>query len=99
MPLGLLISLLRFRLWEADTVIRRSATYAALTLVVGFVFTLAADLTKVVLLALFGSAHSTVSAILGAVMAVAIFTPARTLALRWSRERFNRPLTRLQDLP
>ena len=99
MPLGLLVSLLRFRLWEADSVIRRSASYAAITIVVGFVFTLAADLTKVVIVAVFGSAHSMVSATLGAVIAVAVFTPARSFVLRWSRERFDRPLSRLQDLP
>lgn len=99
MPLGLLVSLLRFRLWEADAVIRRSANVAALTLIVGFVFTLAADVTKALVAAVFGSGHAVVATALGAMLAVAVFTPAKTLVLRWSKQRFDSPLQRLHELP
>lgn len=99
MPLGLLVSLLHYRLWEADAVIRRSANYAALTLIVGFVFTLAADVTKALISAVFGSAHTVISTMLGAALAAAIFAPARSLVVRWSKERFDKPLRRLRELP
>src|SRR5690606_41234437 len=47
MALGLLVALLRFRLWEADTVIGRSAVSAAVTVSVGILWTLSTDLVKI----------------------------------------------------
>ncbi len=99
MPLGLLISLLRYRLWEADAVIRQSASYAILTLFVGFVFTLAADATKEVVYSLFNGEHAIVSTALGALIAVSVFAPARSFVLRWSRRHFDKPLARMRALP
>ena len=47
--LGLLVALTRFRLWEADTVITRSAAYAVVTLIVGVVWAASSDLVKLVI--------------------------------------------------
>ena len=52
--LGLLIALLRFRLWEADTVITRSAAYAVVTLIVGVVWAASSDLVKLVITEVMG---------------------------------------------
>ena len=48
--LGLLVALIRFRLWEADTVITRSAAYAVVTLIVGVVWAASSDLVKLVII-------------------------------------------------
>ena len=47
-PFGLLVALTRFRLWEADTVISRSAAYAVVTLIVGVVWAASSDLVKLI---------------------------------------------------
>jgi hypothetical protein len=99
MALGLLISLLRYRLWEADKVISQSAAYAIVTLVVGLVFAAVSDVAKLVIGSMFGVEHATLSTAVGAVLATAVFGPTQSLALRWSKRRFTKATGRLRQLP
>jgi len=98
MALGLLISLLRFRLWEADRVISRSAISAAVTLMVGIVWTLSTDLVKVGVESVIGEQDTTVTTAAGAILAAAIFAPTQALAMRWARRRLEGDESRIRKL-
>jgi len=96
-PLGLLIALTRFRLWEADTVITRSAAYAVVTLVVGVVWAVSSDLLKMVIEEVLGRESQAGATTAGAVIAAGIFSPTQSLVLGWTRKRFGDPLERMRS--
>lgn len=97
---GLLVSLLRYRLYDADTVIGRSAAYGVLTL--GFVALFAAGeklietLCETYLDAQVGALAGGLAAALAAVLIV----PLHHRVSGWAERRFQRQLLRLsQGLP
>ena len=96
LPLGLLVALTRFRLWEADTVITRSAAYAVVTLVVGVVWAVSSDLLKLVIEEVIGRESQAGATTAGAVIAAGIFSPTQSLVLGWTRKRFGGPLDRMR---
>lgn len=96
-PLGLLIALTRFRLWEADTVITRSAAYAVVTLVVGVVWAASSDLVKMVIEEVIGRQSQAGATTVGAIIAAGIFSPTQSLVLGWTRKRFGGPVDRMRD--
>ena len=95
--IGLLIALLRFRLWEADAVITRSAAYAVVTLIVGVVWAASSDLVKLVITELMGRESEAGATTVGAVIAAGIFTPTQSVVLGWTRRRFGGPLHQIRD--
>jgi hypothetical protein len=98
MALGLLVSLIRFRLWEADRVIGRTAISATVTVMVGIIWALSTDLVKQVVERAIGPGQETFAAIAGALVAAGIFAPTQTLALRWAKRRFNKERDRVRKL-
>jgi hypothetical protein len=96
LPLGLLIALTRFRLWEADTVITRSAAYAVVTVIVGVVWAASSDLLKLVIEEVMGRESQAGATTAGAVIAAGIFSPTQSLVLGWTRKRFGGPLDRMR---
>ena len=96
-PLGLLIALTRFRLWEADTVISRSAAYAVVTLVVGVVWAASSDLVKLVIEEVMGRESQAGATTVGAIIAAGIFSPTQSLVLGWTRKRFGSPVERIHE--
>lgn len=98
MPLGLMISLIRFRLWEADVVITRSAAYALVTVLVGIVWATSTDLVKELVNSTLGRHNATVSASISAVLAAGLFAPTQALVLRWTKKRFAKSSTKLQTM-
>jgi hypothetical protein len=97
MPLGLLIALTRFRLWEADTVITRSAAYAVVTLIVGVVWAATSDLVKLVVEQVLGRESQAGATTVGAIIAAGIFSPTQSLVLGWTRKRFGGPVDRMRS--
>lgn len=97
MALGLLVALIRFRLWEADTVITRSAAYAVVTLIVGVVWAASSDLVKLVIVQLIGRESETGATTVGAIIAAGIFSPTQSLVLGWTRRHFGGPLDKIRD--
>ncbi len=97
LPLGLLIALTRFRLWEADTVITRSAAYAIVTAVVGIVWAMSSDLMKMVIEEVIGRESQAGATTVGAVIAAGIFSPTQSLVLGWTRKRFGGPLDQARE--
>jgi hypothetical protein len=95
-PLGLLVALTRFRLWEADTVITRSAAYAVVTVVVGVVWAASSDLVKMIIEQIIGRESQAGATTVGAIIAAGIFSPTQSLVLGWTRKRFGGPVDRMR---
>ncbi|TKD52887.1 hypothetical protein [Sphingomonas baiyangensis] len=97
---GLLLSLLRYRLYDADAVIGRSAAYGVLTL--GFVAVFAAGEKAIEALAeayLGGSLGATAGGIAAALAAVVV-VPLHERVGAWAERRFQKHLLALRhDLP
>jgi hypothetical protein len=98
MVIGLLVSLLRFRLWEADQVISRSAVAAAVTLAVGILWTLSTDLVKTGVEMTLGEENLAVATVASAVLAAGIFAPTQALAQRWAKRKFDGDNDRIRNL-
>ncbi len=96
LPLGLLIALTRFRLWEADTVITRSAAYAIVTLIVGVVWAASSDLVKLVVEQVMGRESQAGATAVSAVIAAGVFAPTQSVVLGWTRRRFGGPVDQMR---
>jgi hypothetical protein len=97
MAFGLLIALVRFRLWEADTVITRSAAYAVVTLIVGIVWAASSDLVKLVIVEVMGHESEAGATTVGAIIAAGVFSPTQSAVLGWTRRHFGGPLDQIHD--
>ena len=95
--LGLLVALIRFRLWEADTVITRSAAYAVVTLIVGVVWAASSDLVKLVITEVMGHESEAGATTVGAIIAAGVFSPTQSAVLGWTRRHFGGPLDQIHD--
>lgn len=97
---GLLVSMLRYRLYDADAVISRSAGYAALT--IGFVAVFAASekMIEIVVERYFAGTAGAVSGALAATVAALLIPPMHRRFHGWAERRFRKPLLHLRrDLP
>jgi hypothetical protein len=97
MAMGLLVALTRFRLWEADTVITRSAAYAVVTLIVGVVWAASSDLVKLVITEVMGRESEAGATTVGAIIAAGVFSPTQSAVLGWTRRHFGGPLDQIHD--
>lgn len=96
MAVGLIVSILRFRLYDADAVIGRSAAYGLLT--VGFVALFAASQKIIELLGeeYLGQSMGAVAGGIGAALAAVAIAPMHNRAQRWAERRFQNALYRLR---
>ncbi|GAA4715552.1 hypothetical protein H9L13_05570 [Sphingomonas lutea] len=97
---GLLVSVLRFRLYDADAVIGRSAAIGVLTL--GFVALFAASekVVEIVGERYFADSIGVGAGIIGAAMAAVLIVPLHNRVHIWAERRFQKGLIRLrQGLP
>lgn len=93
---GLLIALLRFRLYDADAVISRSAGYAVLTLLLAGTFGASAKLIEWLFESGFGEEAGALPGAIGAGLAVVLITPLNGRIQRWAEGRFRKGLTALK---
>lgn len=98
-PLGLMVSLVRFRLWEADTIISRSAAYAVVTLVVGIVWAASTDLVRGIVTSMLGEHSAAAASTMSAVVAAGVFAPTQAVVLGWTKRHFGKDSNRLRTLP
>lgn len=99
-PAGLLVSLLRYRLYDADQVISRSAGYAVLTLLLGATFAGTAKGMEYFFETSFGRDAGALPGAIGAGLAVVLITPLNNRIQNWAERRFQKGLLRLRrDLP
>jgi hypothetical protein len=94
---GILIALLRFRLWEADTIISRSAAYAVVTMIVGVIWAASSDLVKLVITEMLGRESEAGATTVGAVIAAGVFSPTQSAVLGWTRRHFGGPLDQIHS--
>ena len=96
MAIGLIVSILRYRLYDADTVIGRSAAYGVLTL--GFVALFATSQKLIELLGeeYLGQNVGALAGGIGAALAAVAIAPMHARAQRWAERRFQKALYRLR---
>lgn len=94
--LGLLVALLRFRLYDAEFVISRSATFAGLALITGAIVAGVIQGLGTSIQNTFGSNAGAGAAGIGAAMATALISPAYNRLNRWMEQRFQKDLLELR---
>jgi hypothetical protein len=97
LQLGLLIALMRYRLYDAETVISRSANVALITLGVAAVFAATADALKQLVYNYYGNSGSEGPVIFAAALATVLVNPIQERITRWSENRFQKNLVILRD--
>lgn len=99
-PAGLLISLMKYRLYDADAAISRSAAYAALTLLLAAIFAASAEVFQWFFQTNLGRDAGVLPSAIAAGAAVLAFTPLNNRLQAWAERRFQRNLVRLRrELP
>jgi hypothetical protein len=94
---GLMVSVLRYRLYDADSVIGRSAAYGVLT--IGFVALFAGTekLAEIIGERYFEHSIGIAAGAVGAAVAAACIVPLHNRVHRWAERRFQKPLIRLRE--
>jgi hypothetical protein len=95
--LGLLVALMRFRLYDAEVVISRSANVALITLGVAAVFAATADALKQLVYNYYGNSSSEGPVIFAAALSTVLVNPIQERITRWSQKRFQHNLMILRD--
>jgi hypothetical protein len=95
--LGFLISLLRYRLYDAETAISRSASYAALTVALVAIFAGTEATIENVGQAYFGMGIGNISAAMAAAVAAVLLNPIHRRITDWAESRFQRDLVLLKN--
>lgn len=94
--LGFLTSLLRYRLYDAETAISRSAVYAGLTLALVATFAACEALIELVSQTYLGSGIGNVSGAVAAAVVAVLLTPLHGKISDWAERHFQRDLTILK---
>jgi len=97
LQVGLLVALLRYRLYDAEVVISRSANFALITIMIGGIFAGANEAVKVFIQGLYGDSASQTPGIFAAAVATVAVTPLYDKIQKWSEKRFQRNLYLLRD--
>lgn len=97
LQIGLLIALLRYRLYDAEFVISKSANVALITVAVAGVFAGTADGLKQIIYNYYGNTSSEGPVIFAAALSTVLINPIQDRVQRWSEQRFQRNLFLLRD--
>lgn len=97
---GLLVALLRYRLYDAEVAISRSASFALIALILAAVFAATMEGVKEVILRFFGRDAGSIAPIVGAALSTAMVSPVYERVQNWAERRFHRRLAEMRrDLP
>ena len=100
LQLGLLIALLRYRLYDAEIAIGRSINFAVVTLGVAAIFAAAGDALKQIVYNYSGNSNNEGPIIFAAALATIMVNPIQERVQRWSERKFQKNLFLLrEDLP
>ncbi len=94
---GLLVALLRYRLYDAEFVISKSANIALITVGVAAVFAGTADGLKQIIYNYYGNSNSEGPIIFAAALSTVLVNPIQERVQRWSEQRFQKNLFLLRD--
>lgn len=97
---GLIVSLLRYRLYDVDAAISRSAAVAVVTLALAAVYAASSELLENGMEARWGRDAGAWPGAFGAALAVLLFVPLNNRIQAWAERHFRKGLASLQrDLP
>ena len=100
LALGFLISLLRYRLYDAEAAISRSAAYAGLTLALVGTFAASEAIIQALGQRYFGPGVGDLSSGIAAAIAAVLLTPLHSRISQWAEQRFQPDLALFkQELP
>ncbi len=100
MALGFLVSLLRYRLYDAETAISRSAAYIALTLVLVAIFAASEATIELTGQRFLGGRIGDLSGKMAAAIAAVLIAPLHQKISQWAEQRFHGELVILRtELP
>jgi len=100
MALGVLVSLLRYRLYDADAAITRSSAIALMTLTLIGIFAAAEVVIQASSQSLFGEGTGTASSAIAAAVAAALIAPLHGRVEAWTERRFQPALAAFRrELP
>jgi hypothetical protein len=100
LALGFLISLLRYRLYDAESAISRSAAYAGLTLALVGTFAASEAIIQALGQRYFGPDVGDLSGGIAAAIAAVLLTPLHSRISNWAEQHFQHDLAMLkQELP
>lgn len=97
LPLGLLVSLLHYRLYDAEVTISRSAGYAVLAALLLAVFGGSQQVIALLGEQYFGGGASAIASGVAAGIAAVLITPLHQRVDGWARDRFQTSLFRMTD--
>jgi hypothetical protein len=97
LELGLLVALLRYRLYDAEIAISRSANFAVITLAVAAIFAALADALKQIVYNYYGNSNGEGPVVIAAAVATVLVNPIQDRIQRWSERRFQKNLFLLRD--
>jgi hypothetical protein len=95
--IGFLVSLLRYRLYDAEAVITRSAAYALLTLSLVATFAGSEALIEMLGQQYFGAGIGSISGAMAAAVAAVLLAPLHGRITAWAERRFQRDLVILKE--
>lgn len=95
--IGFLVSLLRYRLYDAEAVITRSAAYALLTLSLVATFAGSEALIEMLGQQYFGAGIGSISGAMAAAVAAVLLSPLHGRITGWAERRFQRDLVILKE--
>ena len=93
---GLLVALLRYRLYDADTAIGRSAAYGAMTIGLVVLFAGSEKLIELLGQEYLGQNVGAVAGGVAAALAAVVIAPMHRRSRRWAQKRFQKALFRLR---
>ncbi|QAY79086.1 hypothetical protein [Sphingosinicella sp. BN140058] len=97
---GLLIALMKYRLYDAEAVISRSISVALITLILGAAFAGVMEGVKEIILRGFGQNAGSIAPIVGTAVSTILVVPVYERVQAWTERRFHRKLVDLrQGLP
>ena len=99
MPVGVLVAIRRYRLWDADRVIGRSAGWAVLTLIAAAVWAASTTILEGFVETTLGEGNKGLSAGLSTILALVVLGPVRDRVVTWMDARFRSGLIGLRALP
>ena len=94
---GLLIALIRYRLYDAEFVISKSANFALITLLIESVLAVLEDGLNKIIYNNYGNTNSEGPVIIAAALSTVLVNPIQERIQRWSENRFQKNLVLLRD--